>query len=92
MAIAAAGAAAGLLAGGIAATFFALQCTSDSPLFVAVWYTLAIAGLAAIGAVSAKAMARWQRFLSEAIPLADGKILVPQLWMLKGTRTQDSTG
>ncbi|MDW9378440.1 DUF1109 family protein [Sinorhizobium meliloti] len=56
---AAAGAAAGLLAGGIAATFFALQCTNDSPLFVATWYTLAIAGLAAIGAVCAKAMVRW---------------------------------
>lgn len=56
---AAAGAAAGLLAGGIAATFFALQCTNDSPLFVATWYTLAIAGLAAIGAACAKAMVWW---------------------------------
>lgn len=55
----AAGAAAGIVAGGIAATFFALQCTNDSPLFVAIWYTLAIAGLAAIGAICTKAMARW---------------------------------
>ena len=41
-----AGAVAGLLAGGIAATFYAAQCTDDSPLFVATWYTIAIAGLA----------------------------------------------
>jgi hypothetical protein len=54
-----AGAAAGLLAGGIAATFYALQCTDDSPLFVATWYTIAIAGLALIGAGLAHRFARW---------------------------------
>lgn len=54
-----AGAVAGLLAGGIAATFYAAQCNNDSPLFVAVWYTLAIAGLAALGAVGARRLARW---------------------------------
>ncbi|MEQ1524980.1 MAG: NrsF family protein, partial [Aestuariivirga sp.] len=54
-----AGAVAGLLAGGIAATFYAAQCNDDSPLFVAVWYTLAIASLAAIGAVGARQFARW---------------------------------
>ena len=41
-----AGAVAGLLAGGIAATLYAAKCTDDSPLFVATWYTIAIAGLA----------------------------------------------
>src|SRR5262245_58544190 len=41
-----AGAVAGLAAGGIAATFYAAQCTDDSPLFVVTWYTIAIAGLA----------------------------------------------
>lgn len=54
-----AGAVAGLLAGGIAATFYAAQCNNDSPLFVATWYTIAIAGLAILGAVSAKRLVRW---------------------------------
>ena len=54
-----AGAAAGLLAGGIAATFYAAHCTDDSPLFVATWYTIAIAGLAALGAAGASRLARW---------------------------------
>jgi len=54
-----AGAAAGLLAGGIAATFYAAHCTDDSPLFVATWYTIAIAGLAVVGAAGAKILARW---------------------------------
>lgn len=54
-----AGAAAGLLAGGISATFYAAQCTDDSPLFVAIWYTIAIAGLGLVGAVAARHLARW---------------------------------
>lgn len=54
-----AGAVAGLLAGGIAATFYAAHCTDDSPLFVATWYTIAIAGLALCGAVGAGRLARW---------------------------------
>ena len=54
-----AGAVAGLLAGGIAATFYAAQCTDDSPLFVAAWYTIAIAVLAVLGAVGANRFARW---------------------------------
>jgi hypothetical protein len=54
-----AGAVAGLAAGGIAATFYAAQCTDDSPLFVATWYTIAIAGLAFIGAAAAERFARW---------------------------------
>ena len=54
-----AGAVAGLLAGGIAATFYAVQCTDDSPLFVATWYTAAISGLAVAGAVGAHLLARW---------------------------------
>lgn len=54
-----AGAVAGLLAGGVAATFYAAHCTDDSPLFVAVWYPLAIAGLAGLGAIAAGRFARW---------------------------------
>jgi hypothetical protein len=54
-----AGAAAGLLAGALSATFYAAHCTDDSPLFVAVWYSLAIAILAARGAIAAPRLARW---------------------------------
>jgi hypothetical protein len=54
-----AGAVAGLIAGGIAATFYAAQCTDDSPLFVATWYTIAIAGLAFVGAATADRLAHW---------------------------------
>ncbi len=54
-----AGAVAGLLAGGISATFYAAQCTDDSALFVATWYTIAIAGLALVGAAGAHRFARW---------------------------------
>jgi len=54
-----AGAMAGLTAGGIAATFYAAHCTDDSPLFVATWYTIAIAALTLLGAASAHRFARW---------------------------------
>jgi hypothetical protein len=54
-----AGAMAGLAAGGIAATFYAAHCTDDSPLFVATWYTIAIAALALLGAVGAHRFMRW---------------------------------
>ena len=54
-----AGAVAGLLAGGLAATFYAANCTDDSPLFVATWYTIGITGLAVVGAVAGNRFARW---------------------------------
>lgn len=54
-----AGAVAGVLAGGVAATFYAAHCTDDSPLFVATWYSLAIAGLALAGALGARTVVRW---------------------------------
>lgn len=54
-----AGAVAGLAAGGIAATFYAAHCTDDSPLFVATWYTLAIAILALVGAFAGGRLLRW---------------------------------
>jgi len=50
---------AGLLAGGIAATFYAANCTDDSPLFVAMWYPLAIGSLGLLGAVLGILLARW---------------------------------
>ena len=54
-----AGAVAGLVSGGIAATFYAAHCTDDSPLFVAIWYTIAVAALTAIGAVGARGLVCW---------------------------------
>jgi len=45
-----AGAMAGLLSAGLAATLYASHCTDDSPLFVATWYTLSTALVSAIGA------------------------------------------
>lgn len=54
-----AGAVAGLAAGSLAATFYAAHCTDDSPLFVATWYTIAIAMLTLVGALGASRMARW---------------------------------
>lgn len=45
------GAFAGLLAGGIAAVFYATHCTDDSPLFVMTWYSIAIGLVTAIGAL-----------------------------------------
>lgn len=54
-----AGAVAGLLAGGIAGAFYAAHCTDDSPLFVATWYTIAVSGLALVGAAGAQRFARW---------------------------------
>lgn len=46
-----AGAMAGVMSSGLAATLYASNCTDDSPLFVATWYTLATIIVAAIGAV-----------------------------------------
>ena len=54
-----AGTAAGLLAGGLAATFYAAHCFDDSPLFVATWYTIAIAFLALLGAIGGRLFVRW---------------------------------
>ncbi len=54
-----AGAYAGLLSAGFAATLYASQCTDDSPLFVATWYPLAIGLVTAVGAVAGS---RWLRF------------------------------
>ena len=47
-----AGAIAGLLSAGLAATLYASHCTDDSPLFVATWYTIAIALVTAVGALA----------------------------------------
>jgi hypothetical protein len=54
-----AGAFAGLLAAGLAATLYASHCTDDSPLFVATWYTIAIAFVAGIGALAGSRVLRF---------------------------------
>jgi hypothetical protein len=46
-----AGAIAGLLSAGLAATLYASHCTDDSPLFVMTWYSIAAALVTAIGAL-----------------------------------------
>jgi hypothetical protein len=46
-----AGAVAGLISAGLAATLYASHCTDDSPLFVATWYPIATAMVAAAGAL-----------------------------------------
>jgi len=57
--LALAGAAAGLLAGAIGATVYGLACNETSATFLAFWYTLGIAGCAAIGAVLGRWLLRW---------------------------------
>jgi hypothetical protein len=52
------GAVAGLVAGGIAATFYAAHCIDDSPLFVTTWYALALAQVSLVGALLGRWMLR----------------------------------
>ena len=54
-----AGAIAGLLSAGLAATLYASHCTDDSPLFVATWYTIATALVTAIGALAGSRVLRF---------------------------------
>ena len=54
-----AGAFAGLLSAGFAATLYASQCTDDSPLFVATWYSIAIATVAVLGALAGNKLLRF---------------------------------
>jgi hypothetical protein len=56
---AASGAIAGLAAAGLAATLYASHCTDDSPLFVATWYSIATAAVAAIGALAGSRVLRF---------------------------------
>jgi hypothetical protein len=54
-----AGAVAGLLSAGLAATLYASHCTDDSPLFVVTWYSIATAFVAAVGALAGSRMLRF---------------------------------
>jgi hypothetical protein len=53
------GAVAGLLDGGVSATFYAAHCFDDSPLFVATWYTIAVIILTGLGALGGRFLVRW---------------------------------
>lgn len=54
-----AGAVAGLAASGIAATFYAANCTDDSPLFVATWYPIAVGIVTLAGFLVGKRVLKW---------------------------------
>ncbi|CAN5132656.1 DUF1109 domain-containing protein [soil metagenome] len=54
-----AGAFAGVLSAGLAATLYAAHCTDDSPMFVATWYTIAVGVVAAIGALAGSRVLRF---------------------------------
>jgi len=54
-----AGAVAGLGASGIAATFYAANCTDDSALFVITWYPIAILIVTAVGYLIGRKLLRW---------------------------------
>jgi hypothetical protein len=53
------GAVGGMLAGALGATVFATHCTDDSPLFVAIWYVLAIGLMTMFGLVMGRHALRW---------------------------------
>ncbi|MGA8170556.1 MAG: NrsF family protein [Methylocystis sp.] len=54
-----AGAVAGLVSGGVAATLYASHCIDDSPLFVATWYPMAIGIVALVGYLAGSRVLRW---------------------------------
>jgi len=54
-----AGVVAGLFAGGVAAAIYAAHCPDDSPLFVALWYSLGIAIVALAGGLTGRLALRW---------------------------------
>lgn len=54
-----AGAFSGFAAGAVAALFYGLHCTDDSPLFVVTWYSLAIGMLTVAGAAVGRRILAW---------------------------------
>jgi len=57
--LARAGMAAGLLAGGVGASVYALWCRESTAAFVAVWYTLGIVACGGVGALLGPLVLRW---------------------------------
>jgi hypothetical protein len=54
-----AGALAGLVSGGIAAALFIIHCPNDSPLFIIVWYSLAIGLVTLVGYAAGRRWLVW---------------------------------
>jgi hypothetical protein len=54
-----AGALAGLVASGIGASFYAANCTDDSPLFVLAWYPIAASIVTGAGFLIGRRLLRW---------------------------------
>lgn len=54
-----AGAAAGLVSGGVGALLYGLSCPDDSPLFVATWYSIALAIVTGVTAGVGHRFLRW---------------------------------
>ncbi len=54
-----AGAAVGLLAGGLAAAIYGLYCQETSAVFLALWYTLGVAASGLVGALVGPRLMRW---------------------------------
>lgn len=57
--LAAAGAALGLCAGGVAASVYGLHCTESTAAFTATWYSLGILAAAGLGALAGPWALRW---------------------------------
>lgn len=55
-----AGAAAGLFSGSLAATIYGLHCPEHTMAFVAVWYSLGVAAVTALGAALGHWVLRWR--------------------------------
>lgn len=55
----AAGASAGLAAGAAGALVYATVCPDDSPLFLALWYGIAVAVVTGLGALAGRRWLRW---------------------------------
>jgi hypothetical protein len=53
------GAVAGLFSGGIGGAIYAAHCPDDSPLFLALWYTLAITSVVLLGWLAGRRVLRW---------------------------------
>lgn len=54
-----AGASAGLIAAGVGATAYSSHCPFDSPLYVGIWYVVAISIVVAVGALAGSRLLRW---------------------------------
>jgi hypothetical protein len=51
--------AAGAMAAGIGAAIYALHCPDDSPLFLALWYVMAVTAVILAGRAGGRRLLRW---------------------------------